>query len=81
MGLMRMFLYSGAKSVLSSLWRIEDRASLRFMESFYKHLMKGEKKDTALRLAKIEMLKSKQSHPKHWAAFILIGDPSPVETR
>ncbi len=81
MGLTRMFLYSGARSVLSSLWKIDDSASLRFMECFYKHFIKGEQKDIALRRAKIEMLNSEYSHPRYWAAFILIGDPSPFWTQ
>jgi tetratricopeptide (TPR) repeat protein len=78
LGMTRAFLYSGAQSVLSSLWKIEDRISPLFMRYFYEYLKKGHTKDSALRLAKLDMLHSKHRHPRFWAAFILTGDPAPV---
>lgn len=76
LGLTRIFFYSGARSVVSALWEIGDKASAEFMRQFYYHLSLKEDKANALRLAKLSMLKSKYSHPFYWAAFILHGESS-----
>jgi len=73
-GLTRAFFYAGAQSVLSSLWKIDDRVSAEFMALFYQHLAEGKNKALALRLTKLEMMKSKYKSPFYWAAFILNGD-------
>ncbi len=78
LGLARMFFYSGSKSVISTLWPIEDKSTSVFMDSFYRHLLKGRGKAEALRLAKLEMLATKYKHPFHWAAFVLNGDYGPL---
>jgi CHAT domain-containing protein len=78
LGLPRIFFYCGAKSVVSSLWNINDRSTAKFMSYFYKSLSKGEDKTEALRRAKLKMLKSKYSHPYYWAAFVLYGDHSKI---
>lgn len=38
-GIARAFLGAGARSVLASLWKIDDAATLNFMEIFYKQLL------------------------------------------
>lgn len=73
-GLPRIFFYAGARSVLSTLWRVEDRSTAKFMEYFYYHLAQGEGKAEALQSAKLEMISSKLSHPFYWGTFILNGD-------
>ncbi|MFX0137410.1 MAG: CHAT domain-containing protein [Candidatus Hodarchaeota archaeon] len=78
LGLPRIFFYCGAKSVVSSLWEVSDKSTSKFMSHFYKHISLGKSKSQALRLAKIEMLKSKYCHPFYWASFVLYGDFSPV---
>ena len=74
MGLGKSFLNTGTKSVIASLWNINDRSTAQFMKYLYKNLIEGKSKAEALKLAKIEMINSKFSHPFHWAAFILMGD-------
>jgi len=76
LGLPRTFFYAGARSTISSLWKISDKSTAEIMPSFYRYLTAGKNKARALRLAKLEMLKSPQSHPFYWAAFILNGDYS-----
>lgn len=76
LGLPRIFFYSGAKTVLTSLWRIQDRTTARFMRSFYEKLFDGHPKAQALRLAKLDMIRSRFAHPHYWAAFVLSGDYS-----
>lgn len=73
-GISRVFFYSGARSVVSTLWNIGDRSAVRFMDIFYGFLRKGYNKSQALQLTKLEMLNSKFSHPFYWAAFILNGE-------
>ena len=74
LGLPRIFFYSGAKSVISTLWRIDDKSTSVFMNYFYGFLSQGKNKAQSLRLAKLKMLKSKYNHPFFWAAFVLNGD-------
>jgi len=81
-GLTRAFLYAGARSVVSSLWSVGDASTARLMESFYAHLEQGLPRDEALRAAQREILRGRgrgvsrpeESHPFHWAAFVLSGD-------
>lgn len=73
-GLSRAFFYAGASSVLMSLWAVNDQATWQLMERFYRHLESSEMSTTALREAKLEMIRSKVfSHPFYWAGFILTG--------
>jgi len=74
LGLPRIFFYSGAKSVVSTLWKIDDKSTSIFMNHFYGFLSQGRNKTQSLRLAKLEMIKSKYSHPFYWAAFVLNGE-------
>jgi CHAT domain-containing protein/tetratricopeptide (TPR) repeat protein len=81
LGLPRMFFYAGAKSVISTLWPIQDRSTALFMDKFYGFLVKGHGRAEALRLAKLDMLSSKYRHPFYWAAFVLNGDSGPIFPR
>ncbi|WP_164510843.1 CHAT domain-containing protein [Nonlabens xiamenensis] len=82
MSLSRAFQYAGARSTLTSLWRVPDRETSQIMKSFYNHLKNGERKDVALKMAKTEYLDSQIEEqfkqPYYWAGFVLTGDPSPV---
>ena len=73
-GLTRSFLYAGTRTVLASLWKVDDESTAEFMKYFYTFLTKGKTKQEALCLTKIKMLRSRYNRPYHWAAFILIGD-------
>ncbi len=75
LGLPRVFFYSGAESVLSSLWRVRDKQTAEFMKLFYQYLASGKSKSHSLQLAKIEFIKSKKySNPFYWAPFVLSGE-------
>lgn len=75
MALSRPFFFAGARSVISSLWPIDDKATARFMQEFYKNLMRGQSAVIALQTAKRKALSSSRSHPFFWASFMLQGDP------
>ena len=74
LGLSRTFFYAGARSTISSLWKINDKSTAEIMPEFYRYLAAGNNKARSLRLAKLDMLKSRYSHPFYWAAFVLNGD-------
>ncbi|MFC2167957.1 CHAT domain-containing protein, partial [Acidobacteriota bacterium] len=74
LGLPRIFFYAGAQSVVSTLWGINDKSTVDFMDYFYQGLYEGKSKAQALQGAKIKMIKSKYSHPYYWGAFILNGE-------
>jgi CHAT domain-containing protein len=74
-GLTRAFQYAGARSVLASLWKVEDESTAELMKRFYRYLKAGKTKDEALRLAQIDLIRSPNySQPRDWAAFELMGD-------
>ncbi|MFW6131167.1 MAG: CHAT domain-containing protein [Candidatus Aminicenantaceae bacterium] len=75
-GFSRSLFYSGAKSVVSTLWNINDESTAIFMKSFYTYLSQKRDKAQAIRLAKIDLLETKYRHPFYWAAFILKGEYS-----
>jgi CHAT domain-containing protein len=75
-GVTRAFLYAGARSVVVSLWQVDDESTPGLMVSFYRHLDQDRDKAESLRLAKLEMIRQGRfSHPFYWAPFILIGEP------
>lgn len=74
-GLSLSFLWAGAGTVLSSLWRAHDKSTLVLMEYFYKNIKKGHSYPQALCLAQREIINNLEEfkHPYFWAAFILFG--------
>ncbi|XP_068677226.1 tetratricopeptide repeat protein 28-like [Montipora foliosa] len=79
-GIARAFLCAGARSVLVSLWAIDDEVTLLFMRSFYQHLLHGKSTSTALKQAMKYLRESKQYCAiKHWAPFVLVGDDVTLE--
>lgn len=71
-GLPRSLMIAGSRSVVSSLWDVEDGATRRFMEAFYGELRRGMARDEALRQAADE-LRRQGVPPRDWAAFVLSG--------
>lgn len=75
--LARAFAYAGAKSIVTSLWSVNDAKTKDLMLLFYKYLKKGKSKDAALRQAKLDFIDKNtnpNAHPFFWAGFIGIGD-------
>ena len=81
LNLARGFFYSGAKSVISSLWNVNDQSTSYLMKEFYTNLSAGKSKVSSLSNAKRNYLKQHQlseRSPYYWASFVLIGDTAPV---
>ena len=73
-GIARAFLGSGARSVLVSLWALDDSATEQLMSQFYDHLVRGESASDSLHQAMKWMRCNGYSDVKQWASFVLIGD-------
>jgi CHAT domain-containing protein/predicted negative regulator of RcsB-dependent stress response len=75
-GLTHAFMYAGAKSVLASLWQVDDKATGELMRLFYTGLLRdGLPPAAALRAAKIAMWRRAPSQPPYyWAAFVFEGE-------
>lgn len=71
-GLMRGLLSAGARSLLLTLWDVNDRATLEFMSAFYRGWRSGLAKDDAVRQA-MAAVREQWPHPYYWAPFVLIG--------
>ena len=79
-GIARAFLGAGARSVLVSLWAIDDKATLEFMKNFYQLLVKGKSASEALNQTMNCMRESEEfGVVKYWAPFVLIGDDVTLE--
>lgn len=78
--LARAFAYAGAKSILTTLWSVDDLSTQRLMRFFYQNLGKGMDKDEALWKAKQEFLVSypDSAHPYFWSGFFVLGDTAPL---
>jgi CHAT domain-containing protein len=72
LGLMRGFLYAGARSLLLSLWNINDESTVALMKAFYGEWKTGSSKATALQKA-MQTVRETYPNPFHWAPFLLIG--------
>jgi CHAT domain-containing protein len=84
-GLGRGFLYAGAASLLTTLWKVDDASSAELMEMFYQALLSDYGKAAALAGAQRAFLarartsiRPYRAHPYFWAGFHLIGDPGPI---
>jgi CHAT domain-containing protein len=75
MSLARGFYYAGAKNIITSLWRVDDRSTAGIFGDFYSHLS-GNDYSNALYNAKLSYLQNATdatASPYYWAGFIHIG--------
>lgn len=76
LGLARGFLYAGARQVMGSLWKVDDRATAVFMQRFYTALLR----DNLSAAAALSRTQDQMSQdpawrsPRFWAGFVLEGD-------
>ncbi len=81
LSLARGFFYSGSKSVVSSLWEVNDTSTSDIMTTFYTNLKEGQTKSEALNNAKRAYLSSHElsaQSPYYWSSFVLIGDAEAI---
>lgn len=79
-GLTRAFIFAGARTVVATLWNVDDAATALLMERFYIHLNEGLDKADALREAQLELIEEgTYADPFYWSAFVMSGDGGDVE--
>ena len=79
LGLRRALVMAGAETQLTSLWRIDDAATVALMVDYYRRLVDGAGRAEALRAAQLTMLRGDQwSEPRYWAAFVAVGAWEPL---
>jgi CHAT domain-containing protein len=77
-GLSWAFLRAGAHNVVAALWEVNDSAAPQIMDVFYGEMSRGRDPATALRAAKLSLLRNNDREivfrkPYYWAAFQLYG--------
>ena len=82
MSLARGFYFSGASSISSTLWKINDASATKLMDDFYLNLSEGLPKQKALQLAKLNFINKNRdnalSHPYYWSGFIISGNTDAI---
>ena len=82
--LTRAFLLAGSRSVLATLWEVDDRSTVDVMKGFYARLGQspgGHSQADALAETQRELRLSKNyRHPFYWAPFILVGQQHRAES-
>lgn len=81
LSLARGFLFAGSRSVVMSMWAVEDYSASAIVKSFYKNMRSGQTKSAALRNARLRFLRTAdqtRSHPYYWATLVIYGDDTPL---
>ena len=75
-GMVRGFMYAGAKRVVASYWKVDDEATGELMRRFYVEMLKQNRSPAAaLRQAQLAMRQHDTWQPPfYWAAFVLQGE-------
>lgn len=74
-GLVRGFLYAGARSLLLTMWQVDDLSTADFMTRFYAALNQGMPRARAAQAA-MGGVRDRFAHPYYWAPFMLVGQTS-----
>ncbi|WNG41574.1 CHAT domain-containing protein [Archangium violaceum] len=78
-GLRRALISAGAETVVSSLWKVNDDTTHQLMRAYYRHLLAGRPRVSALREAMLELRKV-HPHPYAWAPFTGLGRDAPLRS-
>lgn len=79
-GLRRAFQIAGVRTVIMSLWSVEDEATRQWMRALYegrlqRHLDTADAvREAALSVLRERRAKGLSTHPFYWAAFVAAGD-------
>ena len=79
LGLRRAFEVAGVRTLVLSLWAVEDQATLEWMQRLYENRLAGASSAEAVRGASLQTLEARRragrsTHPFYWGAFVATGD-------
>ena len=76
-GFAKGFIQAGAQNLIASTWPSDDVGTQILMQKFYLHLSEGIASNTALRLAKLDLISmgGPIANPYYWGGFIHLGSP------
>jgi CHAT domain-containing protein len=79
LGLRRAFESAGARTLITSLWAVEDAATRDWMRHLYEGRAQGLATADAVRRASLRMIESRRAagrttHPFVWGGFVAAGD-------
>jgi CHAT domain-containing protein len=82
-GMTEALMHAGARRVITTQWKIDEKASSILMLNFYKNLSNGMRADSALRMAKLKYINEadlNEQHPSFWGGIMLFGEPSEIQS-
>ena len=72
--LTRGFLYAGARNIIHSLWKVNDKHTSELMVELYNNILNGQDYGEALHNAKLKLIAGERTaFPASWSSFVLIG--------
>ena len=71
-GLQRAFIIAGARSIVMSMWKVDDEATKLLMTYFYKNRLKEIPVEAAFRNAQLQLMSSYKD-PYYWGAFMMFS--------
>ena len=72
-GLQRALKVAGAKTILMSLWKVDDNATQALMSEFYQIWVQTHDKQKAFHLAQ-KKIRTQYPEPYYWGAFVMVGE-------
>jgi len=76
--LIRAFTFSGSKSVIGTLWSVDEKSTISILDQFYNFLSSTGEIATSLKNSKLEYISncksSDASNPFYWAGLVVNGD-------
>lgn len=78
----RAFCLLGTKSLIATLWSVDDKASADLLKIFYDNIEEGKELDIALQNAKLKFIEQSNTdelaNPFYWSGLLLTGSANPV---
>lgn len=75
-GMANAFILAGVKHYVGTFWEVLDEPSRRFAIEFYKNILSGVTMGEAMRMARLELIKTYGEETIVWASYLLYGDPT-----
>jgi CHAT domain-containing protein len=80
LGLRRAFRVAGARTLIMSLWSVDDDATLQWMKALYKNRLIRQldssmsAREAALTILRLRRTARQSTHPFYWGSFVVVGD-------